>query len=86
VVLDEAFDKADAEFTAAAMTIFKTFGFQMVVATPMRSVMTLEPFIGGASVIHIVDGKSSRFSQVQYDSDRGRLGLTAELHALADEE
>jgi uncharacterized protein YPO0396 len=86
VVLDEAFDKADAEFTAAAMTIFKTFGFQMVVATPMRSVMTLEPFIGGASVIHIVDGKSSRFSQVQYDSDHGRLGLTAELHELADEE
>lgn len=85
VVLDEAFDKADAEFTAAAMTIFKTFGFQMVVATPMRSVMTLEPFIGGASVIHIVDGKSSRFSQVQYDSGRGRLGLTAELQALANE-
>lgn len=86
VVLDEAFDKADAEFTAAAMTIFKTFGFQMVVATPMRSVMTLEPFIGGASVIHIVDGKSSRFSQVQYDNVQGRLGLTAELHALANEE
>ncbi len=86
VVLDEAFDKADAEFTAAAMTIFKTFGFQMVVATPMRSVMTLEPFIGGASVIHIVDGKSSRFSQVQYDNDQGRLGLNAELHALASDE
>lgn len=84
VVLDEAFDKADAEFTAAAMTIFKTFGFQMVVATPMRSVMTLEPFIGGASVIHIVDGKSSRYSQVQYDSDQGSLGLTAKLHALAN--
>lgn len=86
VVLDEAFDKADAEFTAAAMTIFKTFGFQMVVATPMRSVMTLEPFIGGAAVIYIVDGKSSRFSQVTYDNDRGRLGLTAELRDLAKDE
>jgi uncharacterized protein YPO0396 len=39
VVLDEVFDEADAKFTAAAMTLFKTFGFQMVVATPMRSVM-----------------------------------------------
>jgi uncharacterized protein YPO0396 len=48
VVLDEAFDKADAEFTAMAMNIFKTFGFQMIVATPLKSVMTLEPFIGGA--------------------------------------
>lgn len=48
VVLDEAFDKADSEFTAMAMNIFKTFGFQMVIATPLKSVMTLEPFIGGA--------------------------------------
>ncbi|WP_066271159.1 ATP-binding protein [Hydrogenophaga palleronii] len=85
VVLDEAFDKADADFTAAAMTIFKTFGFQMVVATPMRSVMTLEPFIGGASVIHIVDGKSSRFSQVQYDTARGGLAFTADMRAVANE-
>jgi uncharacterized protein YPO0396 len=42
VVLDEAFDKADAEFTAMAMNIFKTFGFQMIVATPLKSVMTLD--------------------------------------------
>ena len=28
VVLDEAFDEADAKFTAAAMTIFKTFGLR----------------------------------------------------------
>ncbi|RBD10096.1 ATP-binding protein, partial [Xanthomonas oryzae pv. oryzae] len=48
VVLDEAFDKADNEFTALAMNIFENFGFQMVVATPLKSVMTLEPFIGGA--------------------------------------
>lgn len=86
VVLDEAFDKADADFTAAAMTIFKTFGFQMVVATPMRSVMTLEPFIGGASVIYIVDGKSSRFSQVQYDSERGGLAFSSEVRAVAEGE
>src|SRR3546814_15953612 len=45
VVLDEAFDMADAEFTAMAMNIFKTFWFQMSVATPMHTVMTLEPFI-----------------------------------------
>lgn len=85
VVLDEAFDKADAEFTAAAMTIFKTFGFQMIIATPMRSVMTLEPFIGGASVVHIVESKYSRFSQVMYDTKRGGLGFSDEDRALAQE-
>ena len=79
VVLDEAFDKADAEFTAMAMNIFKTFGFQMVVATPMKSVMTLEPFIGGACYIHIKDRKKSAAIPIDYDTETQRLKLTEEL-------
>ena len=79
VVLDEAFDKADAEFTAMAMNIFKTFGFQMVVATPMKSVMTLEPFIGGACYIHIKDRKKSAAIPIEYDTDTQRLKLTEDL-------
>ena len=79
VVLDEAFDKADAEFTAMAMNIFKTFGFQMVVATPMKSVMTLEPFIGGACYIHIKDRKKSAAIPIDYDTGTQRLILTEEL-------
>ena len=79
VVLDEAFDKADAEFTAMAMNIFKTFGFQMVVATPMKSVMTLEPFIGGACYIHITDRKKSSAIAIDYDNGTKRLKLTEEL-------
>lgn len=73
VVLDEAFDKADAEFTAMAMNIFKTFGFQMIVATPLKSVMTLEPFIGGACFIHIRDRKYSAAIPIDYDDDTQRL-------------
>ncbi len=79
VVLDEAFDKADAEFTAMAMNIFKTFGFQMVVATPMKSVMTLEPFIGGACYIHIKDRKKSEAIPIEYDTGTQRLKLTEVL-------
>jgi uncharacterized protein YPO0396 len=79
VVLDEAFDKADAEFTAMAMNIFKTFGFQMIVATPMKSVMTLEPFIGGACYIHIKDRKKSAAIPIDYDVATQRLKLTAEV-------
>jgi len=75
VVLDEAFDKADAEFTTMAMNIFKTFGFQMVVATPLKSVMTLEPFIGGACFVHIKDRKSSSILTIDYDEARHRLVL-----------
>lgn len=75
VVLDEAFDKADAEFTSMAMNIFKTFGFQMIVATPLKSVMTLEPFIGGACFVHIKERKSSSIVTIDYDAEAQRLLL-----------
>jgi uncharacterized protein YPO0396 len=79
VVLDEAFDKADAEFTAMAMNIFKTFGFQMIVATPLKSVMTLEPFIGGACFVHIKDRKKSAVIPIEYDGETQRLRLTQDV-------
>jgi len=75
VVLDEAFDKADNEFTALAMDIFNNFGFQMIVATPLRSVMTLEPFIGGACFVDIKDRHTSSVLLIEYDNDSQRLNL-----------
>lgn len=84
VVLDEAFDKADAEFTTMAMNIFETFGFQMVVATPLKSVMTLEPFIGGACFVHIKDRKTSSILTIDYDEASHRLVLPDSLGSAQD--
>ena len=75
VVLDEAFDKADNEFTALAMNIFANFGFQMIVATPLKSVMTLEPFIGGACFVDISERRVSSILLIEYDEARQRLNL-----------
>ncbi|MCC4593398.1 ATP-binding protein [Xanthomonas campestris pv. cannae] len=75
VVLDEAFDKADNEFTALAMNIFENFGFQMVVATPLKSVMTLEPFIGGACFVEISGRHNSGVLLIEYDEQAHRLKL-----------
>jgi len=75
VVLDEAFDKADNEFTAMAMRIFENFGFQMVVATPLKSVMTLEPFIGGACFVEINGRHDSGVLMIEYDAASQRLDL-----------
>lgn len=83
VVLDEAFDKADNEFTALAMKIFTQFGFQMIVATPFRSVMTLEPFIGGACVVQIEDRKYSGVLLIEYDEEGQRLRLPADAREVA---
>jgi len=84
VVMDEAFDKADSEFTAMVMTIFREFGFQMVVATPMKSVMTLEPFIGGACVVEIKDRKRSAALFIDYDTENQRLNLPQSLRHVEE--
>jgi uncharacterized protein YPO0396 len=57
------------------MNIFKNFGFQMIVATPLRSVMTLEPFISGACFVDISDRRVSSVLNIEYDNDRQRLDL-----------
>lgn len=75
VILDEAFDKADNEFTALAMNIFNNFGFQMIVATPLKSVMTLEPFIGGACFVDISDRRISGVLLIEYDTEKQKLKL-----------
>jgi uncharacterized protein YPO0396 len=80
VVLDEAFGKADNEFTELAMRIFEKFGFQMIVATPLKSVMTLEPFIGGACFVEIAERKRSATLPIEYDNDKHRLRLAAHSH------
>jgi uncharacterized protein YPO0396 len=67
VVLDEAFDKSDHEFTVTIMNIFIKFGFQLIVATPLKSVMALEPFVGGASFIEIRDRRDSAIKPIEYD-------------------
>ena len=84
VVLDEAFDKADPKFTALAMNIFVQFGFQMIVATPMRSVMALEPFIGGATYVSIKDRRHSQTFAIQYDESQSRLQLSSEQRSAAE--
>lgn len=83
VVLDEAFDKADNEFTALAMNIFENFGFQMVVATPLKSVMTLEPFIGGACFVEISGRHDSGVLLIEYDEQARRLKLPERTRGAA---
>ncbi|MDR0442037.1 MAG: hypothetical protein LBH44_01360 [Treponema sp.] len=84
VILDEAFDRADNEFTALAMNIFNNFGFQMIVATPLKSVMTLEQFIGGACFVDIRDRNVSSVLNIEYDNENRRLDLPSHSNEDAD--
>lgn len=73
VILDEAFDKADSEFTDLSLNIFQRFGFQMIVATPEKAVVTLEPYIGGAYYVVMQNRKVSSGVSITYDENTRRL-------------
>ncbi|WP_344106528.1 ATP-binding protein [Myceligenerans crystallogenes] len=64
VILDEAFDKADTEFTRTAMDTFRDFGFHMILATPLKLLQTLERYVGGVGLATCQDGKDSRIDVV----------------------
>jgi uncharacterized protein YPO0396 len=76
VVLDEAFTKTDDEFTRTCMHIFTELGFQMIVATPIKSVMTLEEFVGGAVFVKISQRHTSSVLTIDYDVQARRLKLS----------
>jgi uncharacterized protein YPO0396 len=84
--MDEAFDRADNDFTAMVMNIFRNFGFQVVAATPVKNVMALEPFIGGGSFVNIRDRKFSEVLAITYIDEAGRLDLPAEAQNVLAEE
>ncbi|MGP5246471.1 ATP-binding protein [Corynebacterium flavescens] len=64
VVLDEAFDRADPAFTRTAMNIFSEFGFHMVLATPLKLVQTLSPYVDGTVVINYSEGVDDKGNDV----------------------
>ncbi|WP_425956752.1 ATP-binding protein [Xylanimonas sp. McL0601] len=67
VVMDEAFDKADATFTRMALDIFREFGFHMILATPLKLLQTLEDYVGGIALVTCRDSKDSQIAPVPFD-------------------
>ncbi|WP_347956953.1 ATP-binding protein [Gordonia aichiensis] len=66
VILDEAFDRADAAFTRRALDVFTQFGFHLVLATPLKLLQTLEDYIGGTATIAIRDSRESTINLVEW--------------------
>jgi len=67
VVMDEAFDKADANFTKMALDIFREFGFHLILATPLKLLQTLEDYVGGIALVTCRNSKDSRIASVPFD-------------------
>jgi uncharacterized protein YPO0396 len=51
LMLDEAFSKSDEAFAGQGLSAFDEFGFQLLIAAPIRMSGVLEPFIGQAYLV-----------------------------------
>lgn len=69
VVLDEAFDKTDIHFTRAGLEVFRAFGFQMLLATPLKMLQTIEEYVGGAAVVSKSATHRSSVAEVSFTED-----------------
>ncbi len=69
VVIDEAFDKADHDFTQAGLEVFRTFGFQLLLATPMKMLQTIEDYVGGVVMVSNNADQGSVLQELLYDTD-----------------
>lgn len=60
VILDEAFDRADPAFTRQTMDVFSSFGFHMVLATPLKLIQTLGGYVGATIVVDYREAPDER--------------------------
>lgn len=67
IVLDEAFDKTDAQFTRDSLDVFKAFGFQLIMATPMKMIQTFEPYIGGVVEVMLRPNNTTAIASMTYE-------------------
>ncbi|MEU8377449.1 ATP-binding protein [Micromonospora sp. NPDC048894] len=69
LMLDEAFSKSDETFAAQALGVFHEFGFQLVIAAPIRMSGIIEPFIGQAVLVEkrqLPDGPRSNAASATF--------------------
>lgn len=66
VVLDEAFGNSDMHYTRAGLEVFRSFGFQMLLATPLKMLQTIEEYVGGAAVVSKGTDSTSHLSAVTF--------------------
>jgi uncharacterized protein YPO0396 len=84
VVMDEAFDKADATFTRMALDIFQEFGFHMILATPLKLLQTLEDYVGGMALVTCADSRDSHLAPVPFDAARSAREAEADTAGAVD--
>lgn len=71
VILDEAFDKADANYTRSALDVFREFGFHLLLATPQKLLGAIEPYVGAVTVVSNPTHRQSLLAAVDWSGRHG---------------
>ena len=69
LVIDEAFDKADHTFTQAGLEVFRSFGFHLLLATPMKMLQTIDDYVGGVVMVTNDSGRRSQVQELPFEAD-----------------
>jgi uncharacterized protein YPO0396 len=69
IILDEAFDKADSNYTRMAMDVFVAFGFHMILATPQKLLSTIEPYVDAVTSITNETHRKSTIANVVFGTE-----------------
>ena len=81
LMLDEAFSKSDETYAAQALAVFEEFGFQMIIAAPIRMSGIVEPFIGQAVLVEkrmMPDGAHSNAAYATFGELAARRDIELE--------
>jgi uncharacterized protein YPO0396 len=87
-MLDEAFSKSDETYASQALAAFDEFGFQLIMAAPIRMSGVLEPFIGQAILVEkrmTPDGAHSNAASATFGelATRREAETDGRVHAAA---
>jgi uncharacterized protein YPO0396 len=88
LMLDEAFSKSDETYASQALAAFDEFGFQLLMAAPIRMSGVLEPFIGQAILVEkrmTPDGAHSNAASATFGelATRREAETDGRVHAAA---
>ena len=81
LMLDEAFSKSDEHFAGQALAAFDQFGFQLLMAAPIRMSGIVEPFIGQAVLVEkrrTADGAHSNAASATFGELAARRDADAD--------
>ncbi|MDF0529248.1 SbcC/MukB-like Walker B domain-containing protein [Tsukamurella sp. 8F] len=82
LMLDEAFSKSDERFSAQSLRAFERFGFQLIIAAPIRMVGIVEPFIGQVVLVDKRMGPDGARSDARI-ATFGELASRSDRHSAA---